>query len=78
MKLTTFFLARTIENWAKRMLDSERTFKIKVRSYWTVFEISLISAVICISRVLHGKEVVQYLQNYKCHEVDQGHSKKLV
>ena len=32
MKLTTFFLGRTIENWAKRMLDSEKTFRIKVRS----------------------------------------------
>ena len=30
------------------MLDSERTFKIKVRSRWTVFEISLTSTVICI------------------------------
>ena len=48
------------------MLDSERTFKIKVRSHWTVFEIFLTSAVIIyIERVLHGKEIVQYLQNYK-------------
>ena len=61
------------------MLDSERTFKIKVRSHWTVFEIFLTSAVIIyIERVLHGKEIVQYLQNYKHHEVDQGHSIKLL
>ena len=32
MKLTTLFLARTIESWAKWILDSERTLKIKVRS----------------------------------------------
>ena len=53
------------------MLDSERTFKIKVRSPWTVFQISLSSAVICIERVSHRIEIVQYLQNYKRLEVDQ-------
>ena len=60
------------------MLDSERTFKIKVRLRWTAFEILLTSAIICIQRVLHGKEIVQYLQNYKRHEFDQGHSRKLL
>ena len=25
-----------------------------------------------------GKEIVQYLQNYKRHEVEQGHSRKLL
>ena len=30
------------------MLDSEKTFKIKVRSRWAVFKISIKSAVICI------------------------------
>ena len=60
------------------MLDSETTFKIKVRSRWRVFEISPTSAVICIQRGLRGKEIVQYLQNYKRHEVEQGHFKKLL
>ena len=32
VKLTTFFFVRTIENQAKLILDSEITFKIKVRS----------------------------------------------
>ena len=59
------------------MLDSERTFKIKVRLRWTAFEILLTSAIICIQRVLHGNEIVQYLQNYKRHKFDQGHSRKL-
>ena len=27
---------------------------------------------------MHGKEIAQYLQNYKCHEVDQDHSEKLL
>ena len=43
------------------MLDFARTFKIKVRSLWTVFEILLTSAVIRIKRVLHENEIVQYL-----------------
>ena len=60
------------------MLDSARTFKIKVRSRWKVFEILLTSAVIYIKRVLHGKAIIQYLQNYNCLEIDKGHSKKLL
>ena len=28
--------------------------------------------------ILHGNEIVQYLQIYKRHEVDQGHSRKLL
>ena len=60
------------------MLDSEITFKIKVRSRWAVFEILLTSVVICVERVLCGKEIVQYVQNYKHYEVEQDHSKKLL
>ena len=40
------------------MLDSERTFKIKVRLRWTVFEILLTLAIIRIQIVLHGTEIV--------------------
>ena len=58
------------------MLNSERTFKIKVTLRWTAFEIFLTSAIICIQRVLHGNEIVRYLQNYKCHESGKGHSRK--
>ena len=47
MKLTTLFLGRIIENEAKWMLDSDRTFKIKARSAGTVFEKAFFSAVIC-------------------------------
>ena len=60
------------------MLDSERKFKIKVRLRWTGFEILLTSAIICIQKVLQGNETVQYLQNYKRHEFDQGYSRKLL
>ena len=51
------------------MPHSERTFKPKIRSPGAVFEIWLMST--------DFKEIVQYLQNYKYHEVNQGHSKKL-
>ena len=60
------------------MSDYEKTFKIKVRFRWTVSEILLTSVVTYIWRVLHGKKVVQYHQNYKRHDVDGGHSKKLI
>ena len=43
------------------MLGFERTFKIKVRSAWTVLEILLTSVVIYTEKVLHEKEIVQYL-----------------
>ena len=75
MKISTFFLARTIKSLVKWILDSERTFKVKVRFHWTVFEILLTSAIICIQRVLHGNEIAQYLQNYDRHESGKGHSR---
>ena len=60
------------------MLDFEITFKIRVRSPWTVFEILLTLVVIFIWRIFHGKKIVQYRHNYKRHEVDQGYSKKFL
>ena len=56
------------------MLDSERTFKIKVRSHWTVFGILFLRRSYLHLKSLHGKEIFQYLQNSKPHKVDQGHS----
>ena len=50
--------------------------KIKIRSHWTLFVILLTSAVICKQRLLHGNEIMQYLQNCKCYNVDEEHSKK--
>ena len=60
------------------MLDSERTFEIKVRSRWTYAKFHVRQQLFPFKRVLHGKEIVQYLQNYKRHEVDLGHSKKFL
>ena len=77
MKLITLFLAKNTKNYEKRMLNSGKTFKIKVSSCWTVFKISLCQQLFEF-KVLHGKEIAQYLQNYKCHEVEQGYSEKFL
>ena len=34
------------------------------------------SALICKQRPLYGNEVMQYLQNCKCYDVDQDHIRK--
>ena len=61
MKLTIFSTAKTTKNQTKPISDSESTSKIKVSSPWASFKVLLTSAVISISNVLHGNEVVQYL-----------------
>ena len=53
------------------MLGSERTFKIKVRLRWIVRRFAHVSNHL---HFLHKNEIVQYLQNHKRHEFDQGHS----
>ena len=42
-------------------------------SRWTVVEILLKSAVICIQRVSYANETTIYLKNYKCHKLHQDH-----
>ena len=63
MKLTTFFISRTKQIYAKTLTVSESEFKIKVMSPWPLFQLLLTSAVICKHRLLHESEIVQYLQN---------------
>ena len=46
MKLTTFFISRTKQIYAKTLTVSKSTFKIKTMSPWTLFEILLTLAVI--------------------------------
>ena len=60
------------------MLDSERTFKIKLTATLDSFKNFAYVRSYLHLKSLHRKEIVQYLQNYKRHEVDQGHSKKLL
>ena len=42
----------------------------------TLKRILLMSAVICIWKILHGNEIKQYLKNYKHHKVQQHHSRE--
>ena len=62
MKWTTFFISRTKQTYAKTLTVSESTFKMKVMSPSTLFELLLTSAVICKQRILRKNEIVQYLQ----------------
>ena len=64
MNLATFFVSWSWRILKKLLAVSESSVKIKVRLPWTFFVIFLTSAVICKQRILHGKEIVQYLQNY--------------
>ena len=76
MKLTTFFISRTKQIYAKTLTVSERAFKIKVMSAWTLFELFLTSAVICKIILLHENEIVQYLQNCKYQDINKGYFRK--
>ena len=76
MKLATFFISRTGGIFTKLIAVSESSMKLKFRLHWTIFIILLTLAVICKHRLLHGSEIVHHLQNWKCYNVDQDHSRK--
>ena len=48
LKQTTFVAAKETKNDTKPINDSDSSLKMKVRSHWTVFQILLLSEVICI------------------------------
>ena len=58
------------------MLDTERTFKTKQGQVGQFSKFCLRQQLFAFKEVIHGKGIIQYLQNYKRHEVDQRHSKK--
>lgn len=60
MKVATFSISRTKQNYKKILTASESTLKINIMIVWTPFEILLISAVICKQKLLHKKEIVLY------------------
>ena len=60
----TIFYNQVNQNWDETNKDSESTSKVKLWSHWTVFEILLMSVVICIYRFLYGNEIMQYLEFY--------------
>ena len=72
----TFFYFKNQANLRKTLTVSESTFKIVVMSPQALFEILLTTVVICKQRFLHENEIVQYLQNYKFQDVNQGHLRK--
>ena len=76
MKLTTFFISETKQNYAKTITVPESMFRIKVMLPSTLFEIALTLAVICKKRFLHKNEIVQYLPNYSYQDMNQDHFKK--
>ena len=46
---------------------------MKVMSLWTLFEVWFTSTVFYKEIILHEKEIVQYLQNCKNQDFNQGH-----
>ena len=67
------------------LILSTRPIFTKLKCFWkfnknevsaTLFFILFTSAVICKLKLLHGSEIVQYLQNFKCYNVDEDHFRK--
>ena len=52
MELTTFFISRPQQIYAKTLTISENAFKMKVMSAWTLFELLLTSGLTCKQRLL--------------------------
>ena len=78
MKLASLFIWSTRRILTKLLAVSESSIKIKVRLHLILFRILLTSAGICKQRLLHGNEIVQYLQNCKRDNVDQDQFRKLL
>ena len=76
MKLTKFVISENKQIYVKTLTVFERTFKMKVMSAWTFFELWLTSAVISTQRLLHKNEIAQYIQNFKCQDINQRHFRK--
>ena len=76
MKLATFFISFTTPVFTKLSRVSQSSIEIKVRPHWTLFIILITLAVICKQRLMRGNEIVQYLQNYQCYNIDQDHFRK--
>ena len=61
MKLATFYISITIQNYTKPLTVLEMKFKVKVMQCQTFFKILLMSAVICKQKLLHENETLQYI-----------------
>ena len=63
-----FFISRTKQNYTKPLTASihavsETALKIKVLLPWTFFKFLISSLIICQQKLLHEKEIVEYLKN---------------
>ena len=76
MKLTKFVISGNKQIYVKTLTVFKRTFKMKVKSAWTFFKLWLTSVVICKQRLLYKNEIVQYIQNFKCQDINQDHFRK--
>ena len=76
MRLTTLFVSRTKQIYAKTLTVLERQFKIYSILLWMFSKILLTSTVICKQTCSHKNEIKQYLQNYKFQNVNQGNFRK--
>ena len=81
MKLTTFFISKTKQIYAKTLTVPASAFEIKAKP-WILTLLTcvtlLTSTVIPKQRFLHKNKILQYLQYYKYQDVDQVHSIKLL
>ena len=76
MILTIFFISKAEPIYATTLTVPESTFKMKAILPRILFGILITSAVIWKVRFLHENEIVQYFQNYKYQEVNQGHFRR--
>ena len=78
MKLARFFISNTRRIFTKLLALFESSIKIKVKLDLTLFGVLLTSAAICKQKLLHGNELVQYLENCKLYNVGQNHFRKSI
>ena len=76
MTLAMFLISGTRHIFKKLLGVSESSIKIKIKSHQTLYVILLTSAVIFKQKLLHGNEIVQYLQSCKWYNVGQDHFRK--
>ena len=55
---------------------SEGRFELKAISRWTIFRNFCSISSYLQTKTSHENEIAQYLQNYKCQEVNQSHFRK--
>ena len=71
-----FFILTTRDIYTKQSTFSERSVNIKVRSPWIFFAVLHTLVVTWKQRLLHGIEIAQYFQNYKCDDVGRDRIRK--